>query len=103
MLNLVALRYKPVGRGFFIDIILLAASGVDSVSNRNEYQEYFLGGKGGRCVGLTALPPSCVEYSSTFWNPQGLSRPVMGLLYLYMLNIKLREILEAYEKLLEIL
>ena len=32
--------------------------GVDSASNRNEYQEYFLGGKGGRCVGLT-LPPTC--------------------------------------------
>ena len=27
--------------------------GVDSVSNRNHYQEYFLGGNGGRCVGLT--------------------------------------------------
>ena len=33
--------------------------GVDSTSNRNEYQEYFLGGKGGRCVRLTTLPPSC--------------------------------------------
>jgi hypothetical protein len=32
--------------------------GVDSASNRNEYQEYFLGGKCGRCVRLT-LPPSC--------------------------------------------
>jgi hypothetical protein len=32
---------------FFIDIILLAAHGpgVNSVSNRNEYQEYFLGVK----------------------------------------------------------
>ena len=30
--------------------------GVDSASNRNEYQEYLLGGKGGRCVGLTNLP-----------------------------------------------
>jgi len=29
--------------------------------NRNEYQEYFLGGKSGRCVGLTTLPPLCVE------------------------------------------
>jgi hypothetical protein len=28
---------------------------------RNEYQEYFLGGKGGRCVGLTTLPPSCAD------------------------------------------
>ena len=27
---------------------------------RNEYQEYFLRGKGGRCVGLT-LPPSRVD------------------------------------------
>ena len=27
--------------------------GVDSASNRNEYREYFLGGKGGRCVRLT--------------------------------------------------
>ena len=28
--------------------------------NRNEYKEYFLAGKGGRCVGLTTLPP-CLE------------------------------------------
>jgi hypothetical protein len=27
--------------------------GVDSASRRNKYHEYFLGGKGGRCVGLT--------------------------------------------------
>ena len=33
-----ALRYKPEGRVFDC--------------NRNEYQEYFLGGEGGRCVGL---------------------------------------------------
>jgi hypothetical protein len=30
---------------------------VDSASNRNEYQEYFLGSKGGRCVGLTTFKP----------------------------------------------
>jgi hypothetical protein len=34
--------------------------GFDSASNRNEYQEYLLGGKGGRGVGLT-LPPSCAD------------------------------------------
>jgi hypothetical protein len=28
-------------------------------SNRNEYQGYLLGGRGGRCVGLTTLSPSC--------------------------------------------
>jgi len=33
--------------------------GVDSASNRNEYQEHFRGGKGGRYVRLTTLPPSC--------------------------------------------
>jgi hypothetical protein len=27
----------------------------------NEYQEYFLGGKGGQCVGLTNLSPSCAD------------------------------------------
>jgi len=35
--------------------------GVDSAHNRIEYQEYFLGGKGGRCVGLTILTPSCAD------------------------------------------
>ena len=33
--------------------------GVDSACNRNEYQEYFLGVKSGRCVRPTTLPPSC--------------------------------------------
>jgi hypothetical protein len=32
--------------------------GVDSASNRNEFQVYFLRVKGGRCVRLTTLPPS---------------------------------------------
>jgi hypothetical protein len=50
-----ALRYKPersrdrfpMVSEFFIDIILPAAlgHGVDPASNRNEYQEYFLGVK----------------------------------------------------------
>jgi len=47
---------------FFIDIKSFRSNfgpAVDSVSNRNEYQEHFLGGKGGRCVRLTTLPPSC--------------------------------------------
>ena len=30
----------------------------DSAPKRNEYQGYPFGGKGGRCVGLTTLPPS---------------------------------------------
>jgi len=43
--------------------------------------------KGGRCVGLTTLPPSCADCpeipgASTSWSPKGLFRPVMGLRYL---------------------
>jgi hypothetical protein len=50
---------------------------------------YLPGGKDGRCVGLTTLPPSsadCVEIlaASTSWNPKGLSRPVAGKLCLYL-------------------
>ena len=43
--------------------------GIDPASNRNEYQEYFLGGKGGRCVGLATLPPSCADCLE-IWEPQ---------------------------------
>jgi hypothetical protein len=45
----------PDVSGFFIDIKSFRSHygpGVDSASNRNEYQQYFLGGKGGRCVRL---------------------------------------------------
>jgi len=62
------------------------ALGTDSASNRNEYQEYFLGGKGGRCVRLTTYhhPVPLLRNLGTLtsWNPLGLSRHVMGLLYL---------------------
>ena len=47
---------------FFVDIKSFRSHygpGVESASNRNEYQEYFLGGKAGRCVRLTNLPSSC--------------------------------------------
>jgi len=46
-----------------------SAPAVDSASNRNEVQEYLLGGKGGRCVGLAALPPPCTDYLE-IWEPQ---------------------------------
>ena len=66
-----ALRYKPEGRGLYsrwrhwnfsftqsfrphYDPV------VDSASNRNEYQEDFLGGEGGRRLELT-LPSSCAD------------------------------------------
>ena len=70
-----ALRHKPPGREFdsqcgHWDFSLTSSiqphygPGVDSASNRNEYQEHLLGGKGdkdGRCVGSTNLPPSCAD------------------------------------------
>ena len=57
---------------FFIDIIL--GTGVESASNRNKYQEYFLGCKGGQCVGLTALLPSCADFHK-MWEPQPPTAP----------------------------
>jgi len=33
-----------------------------TASNRNEYQDYLLKGKGGQCVGLTTLPLSCADF-----------------------------------------
>jgi hypothetical protein len=87
-------RFPMVSLEFVIDIILpavLCGPGVDSASNRNEYQEYFLEVKGGRYVRLTPLTPSCADCLD-IWEPQppgtlracpGLSRPVMGLLYLF--------------------
>ena len=75
-----ALRYKSEGRGFDCRCCHRNFSltysfrphygpGVDSASKRNEYQEYFLGGKGGRWVGLTTLPPSCADCLE-IWEPQ---------------------------------
>jgi len=81
----------PAGvSGIFIDINSFRSHygpGVDSAYNRNEYQEY-PGGKGGRCVRLTTynhpVPLSRNLGTLTSWDPMGLSRPVMGLLYLYL-------------------
>jgi len=75
-----ALRYKSEGRGFdsrwcqwnfslTYSFRLQYGTGVDSASNRNEYQEHFLGGKGGWCVGLTTLSPSCADCLD-IWDPQ---------------------------------
>jgi hypothetical protein len=69
-----ALCYKPEGRGFHSPqnhwIFQLTFSfqqhygpGIDSACNRNEYQESSLKVKGGRCVGLTTLPPSVIWFS----------------------------------------
>jgi len=67
---------------FLIDIFPAAyCSGFDSISNRNEYQEYFLGGISGRYLRLTTLPLSCDECLeilgiSTSRKTQGPARPL---------------------------
>ena len=69
----------PAGvSGFFIDIKSFRSHygpGVDSVSNRNEYREHFLGVKAVRTVRLTTLPPSCAVVTKSgnlnFLEPSG--------------------------------
>ena len=55
-----------------------------SASNRKEYQEYFLGCRGGLSVGLITLPPSCADCLE-IWEPEppGTSRACKGVTLLY--------------------
>jgi hypothetical protein len=61
--------------------------------NRNEDRGYLLGGKGGRCVSPTTLPPSCTEcleilWASSSWRLMSPSRPGTGwLLTFYTLRL----------------
>ena len=63
--------------------------GVDSASKK-EYQD-ISGGKGGRYVGVTTLPPSCADclaiWSLNLLNLSRPRRPVMGVLYFTLLAI----------------
>ena len=105
-----AQRYKPEGRGFHsrwchrkFSLTWSFRSHHDpgdySASNRNEYQEYFVGDKGGRCVGLTEIPSSCtncleVLVPSNWWNPQGLYR---GNLTFFLNEFQKRTLYEIYQ------
>jgi hypothetical protein len=67
---------QAIGLIYFIILILH----LDSASKGNEYQEYFPGVKGGRCVVLATLPHSCADCLE-FWEPQlaGGVRACLGL------------------------
>jgi len=78
---------------FFINLFLPVAlwPWLDSTSDRNEKQEYFLGGKGGRCVGLTTLPSSCADCLEILgalfsWSPYG---PIQACDWIDFANIML--------------
>jgi len=56
---------------YFVDIKPFRSHygpGVDTAPNRNEYQDYLLGGKGGQCVRLTTLLPLFADYFK-IWEP----------------------------------
>jgi hypothetical protein len=85
-------KSQLVSLEFFIDIIYVRphyGPGVESSSNRNECQGYFLEGKCGRCLRLTTYHHPVLLSRNlgtlTSWNPLGMSKPVMGLLYRYLL------------------
>ena len=87
-------RSHLVSLEFFIDIKSFRSHygpGIDSASNRNEYQEYFVWGKGSRCLRLTTLPPSCAVVTKSgslnFLEPSGPLRACNGTA-LPLYNIK---------------
>ena len=78
-------RSQLVSLEFFVDINSFRSQygpGVDSASNRNKYQEHFLGVKIGRCVRLTNLLPSCAVVMKSgnfnFLEPSGLLQACNG-------------------------
>jgi hypothetical protein len=93
----ITLSFPMVSLEFFSDIIIP----VDSSSNRNEYQVYFLRGKGGRCVRLTTLPPPCTVVMKSgnlnFLEPSGPLQACNGtalpLLYFTVHYITLRNLI----------
>ena len=107
------LCYKPEGRWFdpswchwnfslTKSFRLHYGPGVDSASNRNEYQDYFLGVKAAGAYGWQPyrhpVPLSRNLGTLTSWNPLGHSRPVMGLIYLTGLDVVFASINLKYSR-----
>ena len=87
-------RFQAVTLGIYsVAADISVCPWVDSAS-KNEYQD-ILGGKGGRCVRVTTVQPSCAEclviWSLNRPEPSGPHRPVIGvalpLPYLYSRSV----------------
>ena len=83
------IRFPMMSLEFFIDVILLAihSPGIDSASNRNVYQEYFLGeggGKGVQHIGPTTfhVPIFLKAESLNLLEPSGPVQASSGIVYL---------------------
>jgi hypothetical protein len=104
-----ALGYNPEGHGFDSRsgqwrssltqyLRLHYGPEVDSASNRNEYQEYFLRGKGGRCIRLTIpyylhLQSVLKSGNLSLLDPSG---PAQGLFEIYLNPVVILRIFLAW-------
>jgi hypothetical protein len=79
------MRWRSLFRHCATSQKVVGSIGVIGIIHGHEYQEYFLGGKGGQCVGLTTLPPSCADCLE-IWEPQPprTLRACSGIVYLYL-------------------
>ena len=69
--NLLYILFQMVSLGFFMDIKSFRSHygpGVDSACNRNEYQEYFLGGKK-RLVRKADILNAILGHCHVIWEP----------------------------------
>jgi hypothetical protein len=98
LVHLMALRYHPEGRGFGLGWChwrnpsgrTLAVGSTQPIIRVSTSGCYLLEREGSPCVGLNTLLPSsaeCLEIIGTLnsLRPNGLSRIVIGLLYLYLI------------------
>jgi hypothetical protein len=72
--------------------------------NRNEYQEYCLGVKGRRCIGLTTLTPSCADCHEiwesqpprTLWACPGIVLPFLSFIMLSSSSVRVTRSAQQY-------
>jgi hypothetical protein len=90
-------RFPMVSLDFSVTYFL---PGVDSAPSENEYQEHFLGSKGGRCVRLTISPHSHAECHEiwepkpgTLWATPGLLRDSFTFTFTFIILCRLYKLI----------